>query len=162
MTSTPRLSVFACAFVFACLASGAAHAVLGEPAVAASAPAAATTATTTTAPARMRALGAGVQVIETAQADGGVIREYVAPSGLVFAVAWSTRFKPRLDLLLGRYHAGYAAAAHDAASSPSMRRAAVLRADDLVVQSSGRMNAFTGRAWVPSLTPAGFEAGTVR
>lgn len=150
MTSRRGLAVF----WLACLASGLAHAVLGEPVVPAAGASGASTG-------RMRALGTGVQVVETARA-GGVIREYVAPSGVVFAVAWSTRLKPRLDELLGRYHAGYDAAARSAASGPALRRAVVLRADDLVVQSAGRMNAFTGRAWVPSLTPAGFDAAAVR
>lgn len=159
MRSTPFLTALAAL----CFAAGAAHAVLGEPVAASAATGASVGAKpSASAAGRMRALGAGVQVVETSSADGGVIREYVAPSGVVFAVSWSTRFKPRLDQLLGRYHAGYAAAAHEAASRPGMRRAAVLRADDLVVQSGGRMNAFTGRAWVPSLTPAGFDSAAVR
>lgn len=152
MGSIPSLVIAA-----ACLSAGAAHAVLGErPAASAAASGVAANG------GRMQAQAVtGVQVIETRRA-GGVIREYVAPSGVVFAVVWSTRLKPRLDELLGRYHAAYADAAGQAGSASAMRRSLELRADDLVVQSGGRMNAFTGRAWVPSLTPAGFDAATLR
>ena len=44
----------------------------------------------------------------------------------------------------------------------AVQRQATLRADDLVVQSSGFLNTFHGRAWVPSLVPAGFDAATLR
>lgn len=158
-----KLERILAAFLFAVagLATGDAGAVLGEPVTVAT-PAAGTAASGTKTAARMRALGAGVQVVESALA-GGTVREYVAPSGVVFAIAWSTRLKPRLTPLLGRYHVAYATAAtREAASGPLGRRAVVLREGDLVVQSGGRMQAFTGRAWVPSLTPAGFDAAAVR
>lgn len=138
----------------------AAHAVLGEPLVL---PANASRAQAAAAP--RSALPAGVQVVERASGDGGWIREYVSPQGIVFAVSWNTRFKPRLDTLLGRYQAGYAAAASQAMARPgraAVQRQATLRADDLVVQSSGFLNTFHGRAWAPSLVPAGFDAATLR
>lgn len=137
----------------------AAHAVLGEPLALPSA------ARAQAAAAPRSALPAGVQVVERASGDGGWIREYVSPQGIVFAVSWNTRFKPRLDTLLGRYQAGYAAAASQAMARPgraAVQRQATLRADDLVVQSSGFVNTFHGRAWVPSLVPAGFDAATLR
>lgn len=136
-----------------------AGAVLGEPMLLPSASRAQAAAAPRTA------LAGGVQVVERASGDGGAIREYVSAQGIVFAVAWNTRFKPRLDTLLGRYHAGYAAAASQALARPGragIERHAVLRADDLVVQSHGFLNSFTGRAWVPSLVPAGFDLATLR
>lgn len=141
------------------LTSPGAHAVLGETMTLPSA------ARAQAAAAPRTALPSGVQVIERASGDGGAIREYVSAQGVVFAVAWNTRFKPRLDTLLGRYHAGYAAAASQALARPGragIQRQATLRADDLVVQSHGFLNSFTGRAWVPSLLPAGFDPATLR
>ena len=137
-----------------------AHAVLGEPLAL---PANASRAQAAAAP--RSALPAGAQMVERASGDGGWIREYVSPQGIVFAVSWNTRFKPRLDTLLGRYQAGYAAAASQAMARPgraAVQRQATLRADDLVVQSSGFLNTFHGRAWAPSLVPAGFDAATLR
>jgi hypothetical protein len=151
----PRFAPFALA-VLTGLATGAAHAVLGERL--AVAPAAAASQPTQ----RMQALAAGVQVVQTPTGDGGFIREYVSASGIVFAVSWNTHFKPRLEGLLGRFHADYAAAASQALKTPGIHREAVLRSSDLVVQSSVRLNHFVGRAVVPSLTPAGFDASLAR
>jgi hypothetical protein len=50
------------------------------------------------------------QVHELALASGGV-REYVAPSGAVFAVTWNARKAPDLRQLLGSYFERYAAEA---------------------------------------------------
>jgi hypothetical protein len=105
----------------------------------------------------------GVQVQEVATADGGTIREYVSASGVVFAVSWRTRLKPRLEGMLGRYHADYAAAAAgEAARRPGIRRQAALGAPDLVVRSSSYLGSFSGYAFVPSLAPAGFGPEAVR
>lgn len=85
----------ACAVATACIvAASPARAVLGQPIQAAMAPA--SQAKTATALRRTQALSAGVQVFERATGDGGAIREFVSPQGVVFAVAWSTRFKPQL------------------------------------------------------------------
>lgn len=135
-------------------AHGAARATLGEPSTAAAA-----------SRARIAAAGSlpgGVRIVESRSADGGVLREFVAPSGVVFEVRWSTRLKPRLENLLGRYHAAYAGAAAQARQRPGVQRQATLRADDLVVETRAHLNNHSGRAWVPSLVPAGFDASAVR
>ncbi len=157
MTSTMRALALAAALLP--LAAAPAHAVLGETMTLPSAGRAQAAAAPRTA------LPVGVQMIERASGDGGAIREYVSPQGIVFAVAWNTRFKPRLDTLLGRYHEGYAAAASQALTRPGragIQRQATLQSTDLVVQSTGFLNTFKGRAWVPSLLPAGFDPATLR
>jgi hypothetical protein len=150
----------ACALAGALLGTGPAQAVLGErlPTVASGA----SQAQATSATRRSLALSAGVQVYERASGDGGVIREYVTADGVVFAVSWNTRFKPRLNELLGRYHEPYAAAASEALRRPGIQRQSVLRAQDLVVRSTSHLNVFSGRAFVPSLVPAGFDAALAR
>lgn len=150
----------ACALAGATLSALPAHAVLGE-----RLPMAASAASQSKALAATRrsfSLSAGVQVYERASGDGGVIREYVSADGIVFAVSWNTRFKPRLNELLGRYHEPYAAAASEALKRPGIQRQSVLRAPDLVVRSTSHLNVFSGRAFVPSLVPAGFDAALVR
>lgn len=137
-----------------------ARAVLGQPIQSALAPA--SQAKTATALRRTQTLSAGVQVYERATGDGGAIREYVSADGIVFAVSWNTRFKPRLNELLGLYHEGYAAAASEALRRPGIQRQSVLRAQDLVVNSTSHLNVFSGRAYVPSLVPAGFDAALAR
>jgi len=106
---------------------------------------------------RLRAMqraspGNGYTVHELQTENGLTIREYVAGSGRIFAVTWSGPTLPDLPWLLGSYFPAFKDAAE-------MRRAAGIRGpvtiaqDDLVVQSGGRMRAFQGRAWVPSLLP---------
>ena len=92
--------------------------------------------------------GYTVQQIEVA--DGTVVREYVSPAGLVFGVAWQGLKVPDLTQLLGAYFPVYQAAV----PAPVRRRApVVVHTEALVVEMSGHMRAFVGRAYVPSLVP---------
>lgn len=103
-----------------------------------------------------------LQAHEIAMVDGSSIREYVAPNGVVFAVAWSTRFKPDLMSLLGRHAASYAAAASDAMKVPGIKRSVVLQRDDLVVQASSHLNSFVGKAYLRSMVPTGVNIDELR
>jgi len=89
-------------------------------------------------------------VVEIQTDAGTVVREYVSPSGKVFAVAWDGPRMPDLEQLFGSYFASY----QDAART---RRAGhgPLRVDQpgLVVHSGGHMRAFSGQAYVPQLLP---------
>jgi len=95
--------------------------------------------------------------------DGSVVRQYVGSDGIVFAVTWSTRGKPRLDQLLGRHFDGYAEAGRQAMQKRAgVMHAAVLQQGDLVVESTAHLSAFTGRAWLRSRLPAGMGADALR
>jgi len=108
------------------------------------------------------ALRAKVQAREIVMPDGSRITEFADSSGKVFAVSWSTRFKPNLDLLLGRHAATFAAAASEAMRAPGVKRFVVLRRDDLVVHATSHLNSFVGRAYLRSLIPAGFNVDELR
>jgi len=146
-----------CALVAAALLhAGAAHAVLGEAAASVQAD-------------QMRVRGARAlhvalthQVHEIVMADGSRIREFVSADGVVFAVAWNTRLKPDLQALLGLHHSAYMAAAREALRQPGVHRHVVLRQGDLVVHSSGHLNSFVGKAYVPSLVPRGTDLDAIR
>jgi hypothetical protein len=87
------------------------------------------------------------------QSEAGVtVREYVSSDGFVFAVTWSGPTKPNLGQLLGKYFARYQAAGRTAHGG---HRHATLRNDDLVVQSSGHLRAFSGLAYLPQRIPQG-------
>jgi Protein of unknown function (DUF2844) len=103
-----------------------------------------------------------VRTHEITMADGSTIREFVAPSGTVFAVAWSTRFKPDLEALFGAHATTYAAAASEALRAPGIRRHVELRRGDLVVQSTAHLNAYVGKAWLQSLVPPGVDIDALR
>jgi hypothetical protein len=102
---------------------------------------------------------AGYTVHEIATPSGTTVREYVAPSGKVFAVSWNGPVLPDFRQTLGRYFDEY----HSSASSPRVgRRQMVIQGTDLVVHSYGRMRAFYGNAYVPSLLPTNFSAGEIK
>ena len=110
----------------------------------------------------VQAQAARFQVHVITLADGSSIREYVAPSGIVFAVAWSTRLKPRLETLLGAQAPAYAAAASAAMAAPGVRHGVSLASGDLVVQANAHLNAHVGLAWLRSLVPEGVRIDELR
>ncbi|MDE1929249.1 MAG: DUF2844 domain-containing protein, partial [Burkholderiales bacterium] len=105
------------------------------------------------------AAASGVQVQLIEQPDGSRIREYVSPAGVVFAVDWNARNKPRLDALFGRHYATYARGVRAAlARHPGARHGAVIEQGDLVVQASAYLNRHVGRAWLRSQLPPGWPS----
>ena len=84
--------------------------------------------------------------------SGIVVHEYVSPSGAVYAVTWRGPRKPDLRELLGPYFAQLSSRA-----SKGGHHQMNLEGTDFVVQSMGHRHSFTGRAWVPSLVPAGVK-----
>ncbi|HEY8973293.1 MAG TPA: DUF2844 domain-containing protein [Burkholderiaceae bacterium] len=133
------------------LAAGRAGATLGEPAATVDADGALLKGSHRVA----QSQAARLQVHTITLADGSAVREYVAPSGIVFAVAWSTRLKPRLETLLGSHAPAYAAAASAALARPGVRHGVSLSSGDLVVQASAHLNAHAGLAYLKSLVPDG-------
>jgi hypothetical protein len=101
----------------------------------------------------------GHEVHQITAAGGTLVREYVAPSGFVFGVAWEGPNMPDLAALLGSHYAAF----RQAVKARERRRAAVvLHTEDLVVESGGHMRAFRGRAYLPGLVPRGLGAAVVR
>ena len=105
-------------------------------------------------------LGGARQVQKLAQGErhelrlpsGIVVREYVSAGGAVYAITWSGPRMPDLRELLGSYFAQLAR--RDSHSHGGHHRM-TMTGSDLEIRSSGHGRAFTGRAWVPSLVPAG-------
>jgi hypothetical protein len=85
---------------------------------------------------------------------GTVVREFSGPNGKVFAVTWSGPAVPDLRQLLGAHFDTYAT---PSATGPRPRARAhrTVARGDLVVQSMGRMRAFSGKAYLASLVPSG-------
>lgn len=97
----------------------------------------------------------GYSVQEITAGTGTLIREYVSPSGVVFAVSWSGPAMPNLQQMLGTYFTQYRSAVdsqHTKAQRPGHNHVEV-RAPALVVHSSGHMRQYFGIAYVPSLVP---------
>ena len=83
--------------------------------------------------------------------SGMIIREYLSLDDKVFAVAWQGPMLPNLRLILGNFYTQYTDAARENHGDHSHL---VIRRTDLVVESSGRMRAFSGRAYLPKAMPS--------
>jgi hypothetical protein len=94
---------------------------------------------------------------EITTAGGTLVHEYATRQGTVFAVTWQGAVPPDLHQLFGNYYEQYQSAVA-AQPRPGMHRHLSIAAGDLVVQSTGHLRAFHGRAYVPSLVPAGVSA----
>jgi len=97
-------------------------------------------------------------VHEIAAPSGTVVREFVSPSGKVFAVAWSGPTMPDLRQVLGPYFDTYVAAVAQRKAKGPVN--VVL--PGLVVQSSGHMRAFAGKAYLPDAVPAGVASEEIK
>jgi hypothetical protein len=97
-------------------------------------------------------------VHEMAAPSGTVVREFVSPAGKVFAVAWSGPSMPDLRQVLGPYFDTYVAAVAQRKAKGPVN--VVL--PGLVVQSSGHMRAFAGKAYLPDAVPTGVAAEEIK
>lgn len=97
-----------------------------------------------------------VHILTTA--DGGTVREYVSPAGVVFAVSWNGPAKPDLRQLLGVHFdtLGRSQNRH----APDHRHLAI-HEGNIVFESQGRMRAFRGRAYLTDALPAGVTANDI-
>ena len=112
-------------------------------------------------------LKSGLKVIEHANfrvhemqlPSGTVLRQYVAPSGVVFAVTWAGPTMPDLRQTLGRYFDPFVAGAK---ANTAGHRQLQFQSAGLVVQSGGHMRSFTGRAYLANSLPSGVTPQDLR
>jgi len=103
--------------------------------------------------------GAGYERHEITIAQGGRVREYVSPAGIVFAVAWSGPVAPDLKTLLGSSYDAYVAAARNHRGSHHVFS---MSTDALVLSIAQPPRGFVGMAHVPALLPAGTDPRALR
>jgi hypothetical protein len=106
--------------------------------------------------------GGTYAVHEMRASSGTTVREYVSPSGTVFAVAWQGPAIPDLRQVLGIYFAPYAQAAQAAQRKRAGHGPLVIQEPTLVAEVSGHPRAFVGRAYLPQLVPAGIHPDVIR
>jgi len=103
--------------------------------------------------------GPNFTVEQVSTSSGTVVNEYVSPAGTVFAVSWRGPRPPDLSQPLGSYFAEYQAAA---AQVRPQRRPLKVTTGTVVVEAAGHMRDLRGRAYVPSLIPAGVTADDIQ
>jgi hypothetical protein len=91
--------------------------------------------------------------------SGTVLREFAGVGSNVFAVTWSGPAIPDLRQALGRYFDVYVTAQQ---ANQGGRRHLQIEQSEFVMQSSGHMRAFSGRAYLPQALPAGTSADEIR
>jgi hypothetical protein len=101
----------------------------------------------------------GYHVQEIQMPSGTLVREFVATNGTVFAVAWNGPAVPNLRQTLGQYFNNFVAAAQ---AKHAGHRHLEIQQSDLVLQASGHMRAFSGRAYLPQAVPAGVSVEDLR
>jgi hypothetical protein len=103
--------------------------------------------------------GTGYTVHEITTSYGTTLREFTGADGKVFALTWSGPVYPDLRQVLGSYYAQFAQAL---STTRSTHRHVDIEQPGLVVQNSGRVRAFAGRAWVPTMLPENFSVDDIR
>ena len=86
--------------------------------------------------------------------DGNVVREYISPSGVVFAIAWDGVSHPDLTVLLGTYLEEFQQALSNTSRQKGKRHMQV-KANRVIVEKWGHMRSMRGRAYIPALIPSG-------
>jgi hypothetical protein len=93
--------------------------------------------------------------------DSTVVREYVSPSGIVFASAWNGPVHPDLTELLGSYAGEYQEALQQTPRKQGRRQLEV-KANRVVVQKWGHIRDMKGRAYAPDLIPPGVSIDAIK
>lgn len=99
---------------------------------------------------------ASYTVTESTDANKIFIRQYIDSNGLVFAIAWNGPFVPDLESLFGTYASEFRASVKNQGKLRGHRR---LRVDTghIVVEGGGRQRDQSGRAYISSRLPTGFD-----
>jgi hypothetical protein len=99
--------------------------------------------------------------VEEIDYGGTVVREYVSPGGIVFAISWNGIRHPDLTVLLGSYAARYKESLQKNPYQPGVRHFS-LKADGVVVEKWGHVRNLKGRAYAPDLIPHGVSLDEIK
>lgn len=99
--------------------------------------------------------------VQEFKSDANIVREYISPSGVVFAVAWNGLSHPDLSSLLGTYFGEYRQALRDTAIRKG-RRYLQVKANRVIVEKWGHMRNMQGRAYIPALIPSGVNIDEIK
>lgn len=86
--------------------------------------------------------------------DGTLVKEYVTPSGTIFAVSWRGMRAPNLKTLFGGVYAEYESERSKVKLEKGNRHVQV-STGNIVVHHGGQMRDMHGFAYVPSAVPPG-------
>lgn len=94
--------------------------------------------------------------------SGAIVREFTSSSGKVFAVAWQSPVLLDLKQLLGSHFEEFQQAAGQAQNGRLGRGPLIIHHPGLIVEMSGHMRDFAGRAYLPDQLPANVHEEQIR
>jgi hypothetical protein len=113
--------------------------------------------------AQLRIIRTSAYTLHELQSPAGVtIREYYAPGGTVFGVAWEGPWPPDMRQLLGPYFEQFQRATGAARNTRRTRGVLMVNDGSLIVRISGHARAFSGFAYAPGLLPQGVQPNVIR
>lgn len=89
------------------------------------------------------------------------LREYIAPNGIIFAIAWNGQIHPDLTPLLGSYAGEYRTALRQNPREHGRRRMRV-QTNRIMIEKWGHMRNLQGRAYIPALIPPGVKIDEIK
>jgi hypothetical protein len=98
--------------------------------------------------------------VQEVATEATTVREYLTPSGAVFAVAWDGLVHPDLTTLLGTYAGEYRDAKRQTQRKHGQRRLRV-QSSSVIVETWGHMRSLRGRAYLPALVPEGVSVDEI-
>ena len=90
--------------------------------------------------------------VEEITYGGGTVREYIASSGVVFAIAWNGQVHPDLRPLFGPYLDQYEKGLQKTPRTFGLKHSRVTTGT-IVVEKWGHMGNLRGRTYIPALIP---------
>jgi len=99
--------------------------------------------------------------VQEVRSDAVVVREYISPAGIVFAIAWTGLIHPDLTPLLGSHAGEYEQALRLTSPNPG-RRSLQVKSNNIIVEKWGQMRNLQGRAYVPALIPSGVSIDEIQ
>ncbi len=140
--------------VFA-MASGVAHAALGERASSIEAD------RHTLSAVQGASVAHRLYTVHEIKTDATTIREYVSLDGIVFAIAWNGLVHPDLTALLGTYAVEYKEALQNTPREHGRRQLRV-QSCRVVVEKWGHIRNLKGRAYAEELIPSGVSIDDIK
>lgn len=98
----------------------------------------------------------GSYTIQENEMNGSIVREYVLPNGIVFAVTWRGIKHPDLAVVLGNYHTEFEKL-HSKKAKSVGRAPLHVNSSKVSVKMHGHMRDVRGEAYDPALLPANFS-----
>jgi hypothetical protein len=99
--------------------------------------------------------------VQEVTSDAVVVREYISPTGIVFAIAWNGLIHPDLTPLLGSHAGAYEEALRQTPPKPGRRHLQV-KTNQVIVEKWGQMRNLQGRAYIPALLPSGVSVDEIQ